>query len=147
MDSTTSPPLTNGHRSTLPNNTITNDDAPYDSESDLSEIRDPPAVDTSLSTSSSPAQQSEFGHQDLHSSESSGPENEDASDDADFDLDDSPAAVRASTGRNDRSTSHDSRRPSKRKLGFEDDEHILANPALYGLRRSVCFAYPHVWPC
>jgi chromodomain-helicase-DNA-binding protein 1 len=146
MNSINSLPQSNGHVATLPNNAIRNEDAPYDSESDLSEIRDPPAVDTSPSTSSSPAQQSEFGHQDLQSSESSGPENDDASDDADFDLDDSPAAVPANVSRNDRSASHDSRRPSKRKLGIEDDEHILANPALYGLRRSVCLAIPPVSP-
>jgi len=117
-----------------------NDDAPYDSESDLSEIREPPAVETSPSTSSSPQQQSEFGHQDLESSDSSGSENNDGSDDADFDMEESPAAAPTHTARIDRSTSHDSRRPTKRKLGFEDDEHILANPELYGLRRSVCMA-------
>jgi chromodomain-helicase-DNA-binding protein 1 len=138
MDSRTSSSLPNGHISPLPNTTITNDDAPYDSESDLSEIREPPAVETSPSTSSSPQQQSEFGHQDLESSDSSGPENNDGSDDADFDMEESPAAAPTHTARIDRSTSHDSRRPTKRKLGFEDDEHILANPELYGLRRSVC---------
>jgi chromodomain-helicase-DNA-binding protein 1 len=138
MASTTSSSLPNGHVSPFPNTAMSNDDAPYDSESDLSEIREPPVVETSPSTSSSPRQQSEFGHQDLESSDSSGPENNDGSDDADFDIDDSPAAAPAQNDRIDRSTSHDSRRPTKRKLGFEDDEHILANPELYGLRRSVC---------
>jgi chromodomain-helicase-DNA-binding protein 1 len=140
MDSTTSSSLPNGHIPPLPNIAMTNDDAPYDSESDLSEIREPPAVETSPSTSSSPQQQSEFGHQDLESSDSSGAENNDGSDDADFDMEESPVAAPAHTARIDRSTSHDSRRPTKRKLGFEDDEHILANPELYGLRRSVCVA-------
>jgi chromodomain-helicase-DNA-binding protein 1 len=138
MDSTTSSSLPNGHLSQIPNRTVTNEDAPYDSESDLSEIREPPAVDTSPSGSSSPQQQSEFGHQDLESSDSSGPENNDGSDDADFDMEESPAAAPDHSARVDRSTSHDSRRPTKRKLGFEDDEYIMANPELYGLRRSVC---------
>lgn len=138
MDTSTSSSLLNGHLAPIPNCTVTNDDAPYDSESDLSEIREPPAVDSSPSASSSPQQQSEFGHQDLESSDSSGPENNDGSDDADFDIEESPAAAPNHNSRADRSTSHDSRRPTKRKLGFEDDEYILANPELYGLRRSVC---------
>jgi chromodomain-helicase-DNA-binding protein 1 len=141
MSSIESSTLPNGHLSPVPTTTITNDDAPYDSESDLSEIRDPPAVDTSLSTSSTPQQQSEFGNQDIESSDSSGPENQDASDDGDFDMEDSPAAAPTSTHRIDRSPSHDSRRPLKRKMGIEDDEHILANPELYGLRRSVWIAF------
>jgi chromodomain-helicase-DNA-binding protein 1 len=137
MDSTSSRPQVNGHLSPSLNTNITNDDAPYDSESDLSEIREPPVVDTSSSTSNSPREQSEFGHQDLESSESDGPDNDNGSDDADFDLEDSPAPAPTSSGRNDRSASHDSRRPTKRKLGLGDDEYILANPELYGLRRSV----------
>ena len=114
-----------------------NDDAPYDSESDLSEIHDPPPVDASPSVSSTPQQQSEFGNQELESSDSSEPENQDGSDDADYEMEDSPAAAPSRSRRIDRSTSHDSRRPPKRKLGVEDDEHIMANPELYGLRRSV----------
>lgn len=116
---------------------VTSDDAPYDSESDLSDIREPPAADTSPSTSTTPQQQSEFGHQDLESSASSEAGDHDASDDADFDIEERPAAAPTNNARNYRSTSRDSRRLSKRKLGFEDDEHIMANPELYGLRRSV----------
>lgn len=137
MDTATSSSLPNGYLSATTNKTTINDDAPYDSESDLSEIREPPAVDTSPSTSSSPQQQSEFGHQDLESSDSSGQDNNDRSDDADFDIDENPAAAPHHSARINRSTSHDSRRPTKRKLGFEDGEYILANPELYGLRRSV----------
>jgi chromodomain-helicase-DNA-binding protein 1 len=114
-----------------------NDDAPYDSESDLSDIHDPPAADASPSTSSTPPQQSEFGNQELESSDSSEPENQDGSEDADYEMEDSPATAPTNSRWIERSTSHDSRRPAKRKLGVEDDEHIMANPELYGLRRSV----------
>jgi chromodomain-helicase-DNA-binding protein 1 len=128
----------NGHLSPLVNELVASEDAPYESESDLSEIREPPAAaPTSLSTSSTP-QQPEFGHQDLESSQSSDAENQNASDDADFDMEDSPVPSPSHNSRHERSSSPDSRRPSKRKLGVEDDEHIKANPELYGLRRSVC---------
>jgi chromodomain-helicase-DNA-binding protein 1 len=111
---------TNGNTSPLSNSIDVDEDAAYKSESDLSDIRDPAAVEaTSLSTS--PHHQSEFGNQDLESAESSESENQDASDDADFDMEDSPAPVTNHNARVDRSSSHDSRRPTKRKLGVEDD--------------------------
>jgi chromodomain-helicase-DNA-binding protein 1 len=118
----------------LANSTLTNDDAPYDSESDLSEVAIPMIDETSPATSSN--HQSEFGGQETDASDSS-PENHNESDDADFDMEDSPAPAATNASRDDRSTSIESRRPAKRKLGVEN-EHILANPELYGLRRSVC---------
>jgi len=81
--------------------------------------------------------QSEFGAQDTDASESSAAEVQDESEDAEFDMEDSPAPTAPDRGRQDRSTSTESRRPAKRKLDLED-EHIQANPELYGLRRSVC---------
>jgi chromodomain-helicase-DNA-binding protein 1 len=119
----------------MENSTLTNEDAPYDSESDLSEVAIP--IVDEPSPASSPEHQSEFGTQDTEASESSAAEAQDESDDADFDMEDSPPAVAANPSRGERSTSVESRRPPKRKLGLED-EHILANPELYGLRRSVC---------
>ncbi len=116
--------------------TLTNDDAPYDSESDLSEVVIPVTNDES-SPATSTNHQSEFGARDTDASESSAAEGGDASDDGDFDMGDSPVAAPANGVRGDRSTSIESRRPAKRKLGIEDDEHIKANPELYGLRRSV----------
>jgi chromodomain-helicase-DNA-binding protein 1 len=109
--------------------------AQYDSESDLSDVAAPPAAEASLSTPPSANQQSDFGHQDAESTRSSSPE-ADPSDDGDFDMDEEVSAGPA-TNAKDRSTSIESRRPPKRKLGAEEDEHILANPELYGLRRSV----------
>jgi hypothetical protein len=119
----------------LANSTLTNDDAPYDSESDLSEVAIPMIDEPSPASSSN--HQSEFGGQETDASDSS-PENHNESEDADFDMEDSPALAATNASRDDRSTSIESRRPAKRKLGVEEDEHILANPELYGLRRSVC---------
>ncbi|RDL41942.1 uncharacterized protein BP5553_01921 [Venustampulla echinocandica] len=132
---TTQPlPLSNGHSSPLDNSTLTNDDAPYDSESDLSEVAVPVVDAPSPATSTN--QQSEFGAQDIDASEPSSPEAQDASDDADFDMEEGPALAVTNGGRADRSTSTESsRRPGKRKADLED-QHILANPELYGLRRS-----------
>jgi chromodomain-helicase-DNA-binding protein 1 len=139
MNSTISLPHVNGHHSPLTNSVLTNDDAPYDSESDLSEVANHIIEDPSPATS--PNHQSEFGVHDADSSDSSGPEDEDGSDDADFDMEESPVAEQTNGGRHERSTSSESRRPAKRKLGVEEDEYILANPELYGLRRSVRISF------
>ena len=111
---------------------LTNDDAPFDSESDLSEVVNPIVDEPSPAPSGRP--HSEFGH--TEASDSSAAEVQDESDDADFDVEDSPAPVATSGRRAERSTSTESQRPAKRKLGKEED-HIRANPELYGLRRSV----------
>ncbi|KAH8592415.1 putative chromodomain helicase [Bisporella sp. PMI_857] len=126
--------LSNGQASPLDNSVLTNDDAPYDSESDLSDVA-APIIDA---TSPPPASNHriETGDNEDENSETSAAEGQDASDDADFDMEDSPAPAASSGRREDRSSSADSRRPPKRKLGVEDDEHIMANPELYGLRRS-----------
>lgn len=125
----------NGHLSPLATVALTNDDAPYDSESDLSEVAIP--IIDEPSPAPTPNQQAEYGAHDTEASDSSPAEVVDESDDADFDMDDSPAPAPTDSGRHERSTSSESRRPPKRKLGVEDDQHILANPELYGLRRSV----------
>jgi chromodomain-helicase-DNA-binding protein 1 len=134
LNSTPSIPLSNGHTTPLETPTLTNDDAPYDSESDLSEVAIPIVDEPSPATSTN--HQSEFGAQDTDASESSAAEAQDESDDADFDMEDSPAPAVTNSGRDDRSTSTESRRPAKRKLAPEED-HMRANPELYGLRRSV----------
>lgn len=135
MTSTPLQSLSNGHISPRPNSALTNDDAPYDSESDLSEVANPIIDEPSPATSTN--HQSEFGAQDTDDSESSAAEAQEESDDADFDMEESSAPAGTSASRLDRSASTESRRPSKRKPGTEEDEHILANPELYGLRRSV----------
>ena len=135
--------MTNGHHSPIENTSIANDEAPYDSGSDLSEIREPPVVEASPSASSTPNHQSDFGNGDAESSESS-EEDDNGSQDGDSDVEESITETNHRNTRIDRSSSHDSRRPTKRKIGIEDDEYIKANPELYGLRRSVRI---HAHPC
>ena len=100
-------------------------------------MRDPPVVEASPSSGSSPAHQSNYGNDDVESSDHSDDDNDNRSDDADFDMEDDVAETSNHNTRDDRSSSRESRRPSKRKIGIEDDEYIKANPELYGLRRSV----------
>jgi len=117
--------------STSPNPPLTNDDAPHDLDSDLSDPNDPP-VDAP-SPASSAEHLAEFGQSD-GSSDDDNAKNE--SEDAEFDIEESPQPVAEHV---QRSSSIESRRPPKRKLPAEEDPHILANPELYGLRRSVCY--------
>ncbi|KAF2972292.1 hypothetical protein GQX73_g1300 [Xylaria multiplex] len=114
----------------------------HGSESDLSEVNETVALPTRNSTSPSP---SPTGHEssedaeaelDLNDAvESSGDEAQ-ASDDADYDMEESAAASQSDEHRDDRSTSRESRRVAKRKAGAEEEEYIRENPELYGLRRS-----------
>lgn len=117
--------------------TFTNDDAPYDSTSDLSDVVTAAPVDApSPATSSN--HQSESGAQDTDNSDSDAGKDSDASEDADFDMEDSPPEAPTTSARDERSTSTESRRPTKRKQPAMDVD-IQANPELYGLRRSVCY--------
>lgn len=129
--------MTNGHLSPVGDTSIANDDASYDSGSDLSEIREAPVIEASPSVSSTPHRPYDFDNEDAESSEESDDNNDNGSDDGDFDVEESIAETTHRSARIDRSSSHDSRRPTKRKLGIEDDQYIKANPELYGLRRSV----------
>ena len=133
LSPTSSLPVANGQNTSLPNSTLTNNGGPFDSESDLSEVANPIIDELSPATSSN--HQSEFGGHESDPSNSS-PENHNGSEDAEFDMEDSPAPAATNASRDDRSTSIESRRPAKRKQGVEDD--MRANPELYGLRRSVC---------
>jgi chromodomain-helicase-DNA-binding protein 1 len=144
MTTTTSIQMANGYHSPVANIPIANDAASYDSESDLSELREPPAVEGSPSPSSTPHHQSDFGNEDTEPSGESEDDNDKGSDNDDFDGEESILVVAHPHPRIDRSSSHDSRRPTKRKLGIEDNEYIKANPELYGLRRSVC-TYTELW--
>lgn len=138
MDTTTSIPMSNGYHSPVDDISVANDAASDDSGSDLSELREAPAAEASPSPSSTPHHQSDFANEDTEPSDESEDDNDKGSDNDEFDAEENMRAVAHHHPRIDRSSSHDSRRPTKRKLGIEDDEHIKANPELYGLRRSVC---------
>ena len=117
-----------------------------DSESDLSEAIDPPSstsapakVAAQDNSFTSPDQRSEEG--DLTSEDALG------SDDGDYDIMDPsqrPQAANPSASPNSRSSSGGSRVLGKRKAGAEEDEFMLNDPELYGLRRSVSYtSIPH----
>ena len=62
-----------------------------------------------------------------------------ASEDADFDMQESVASPQDDDGEQDRESSPATSRPSKRKVEIVEEDFIQANPELYGLRRSVRF--------
>ncbi|KAI4276736.1 MAG: hypothetical protein L6R38_005581 [Xanthoria sp. 2 TBL-2021] len=106
-----------------------------DSESDLSEAIDAP--NTASSSSPIPdAENSVNGIYKADTSESSHDEDAVGSDDADFELDNSPPPALQQPTRHTRSSSETSSRLGKRKASGEDDDFMLADPELYGLRRS-----------
>ncbi|GAW12214.1 hypothetical protein ANO14919_015750 [Xylariales sp. No.14919] len=112
------------------------------SESDLSEVNETIALPTRNSASPSPSPTGHESSEDAEAEldlndpvESSGDEAQ-ASDDADYDMEESAAASQSDEHRDDRSTSRESQRVPKRKAGVEEEEYIRENPELYGLRRS-----------
>ncbi len=121
------------------------------SESDLSEVNETTALQSSPSPSTSPSSNRRDSPRpvDPESDESSDndSDNDDnnASDDADFDMEESPAPSQSDGLQDQRSTSNDSRRIPKRKAVAEEDDYIRENPELYGLRRSVCS--PMLYSC
>lgn len=127
--------FSNGHLSP-PVNTFTNPDlSTSDSESDLSEALDVPNASTSSPKSEAQEMEAETPSEGMNS-ESSHDEDAIGSDDADYDMETS-APAELHVIRDDPSSSEDSRRQSKRKIGVEHDDHMIKNPELYGLRRSV----------
>lgn len=116
------------------------------SESDLSEVNETAALQSSPSPSPSPSSNHRESPQpaDPESDESDNNDNDNednnTSDDADFGMasPESPAPSQSDGPQDRRSSSNDSRRVPKRKAVAEEDEYIRENPELYGLRRSVC---------
>ena len=106
------------------------------SESDLSDVPDHPLPAAAPSRSSlSPIT---YGN-GLHADESELSEDGNGlmgSDDGDFEVDFQPPEAKARRGIS--SSPEESPRPPKRKAAnIEDDEDIMNNPELYGIRRSV----------
>ncbi|KAI9816398.1 MAG: hypothetical protein M1832_005065 [Thelocarpon impressellum] len=128
-------PLSNGHIPPLAKTTSTERQS-SDSDSALSELADPSHAHgtppSSLPKRPSPGPEHPV---DQASPESSGGDGRMDSEDAEFDLE-SPLPPQTNGAREGSSTSQDSRPAAKRKAGLEDDEYIMNNPELYGLRRS-----------
>jgi len=125
---------TNGHLSP-PSGRFDSTAMSPSSESDLSE-----AIDPQKPTSPSSQGLQENSEHDYNSRRNSlSSEDADAvgSDDADYEMESLPPPEIHVT-RDGRSSSEDSQRPLKRKSGgIEEDEYIMNNPELYGIRRSV----------
>ncbi|KAI9835020.1 MAG: hypothetical protein M1838_005405, partial [Thelocarpon superellum] len=130
-------PLTNGHLSPLAANVTTADHAVSESEhSGLSDLLAPPKADTSPPSSiSRPYDTAGDVSMEFDSPETSGNDVRASTEDADYDLA-SPTLPQTDGAGDDRSSSHDSRPSTKRKSGLDEDEFIMNNPELYGLRRS-----------
>jgi chromodomain-helicase-DNA-binding protein 1 len=110
----------------------------HQSDSDLSDVQEPNAIQDSPSPSPQANDITEplADGRDFEESDQSSDDN--ASQDADFDMeDDLPSPQSEPVPDPAGSSSRDSSRGAKRKAGIEEDEYIKANPELYGLRRSV----------
>lgn len=111
------------------------------SESDLSEALDLPNTHGSFPNGDGYDVQEEVRTQ---STDEESEEDAIGEDDPDYDMITPPVANRGSL--NDaHSSSEESPRQRKRKVGVEPDDYILNDPELYGLRRSVRSNYlgPH----
>ncbi|KAI0889258.1 P-loop containing nucleoside triphosphate hydrolase protein, partial [Annulohypoxylon maeteangense] len=140
MSSSPEPSSVNGHTSPETRSATRMDFDDRASESDLSDVNDNTAPRASSSSSPVNNQLSRDVEQDLdsqggaESSDNDEPNN--ASDDADFDMEDSPAPSQSDAHHDETSTSNSSHRAPKRKATADEDDYIRENPELYGLRRS-----------
>lgn len=131
-------PAMNGHLSPNPTSTVPPKDTTAVTESDLSEVRDDAQLEVlSDPPSSSPDPESPDAYeQDLSASDEDSDQDAEGSDDADYE-DIHPAAAQHEDSDRSRSPSIASDKSKKRKMSMDEEDYILANPELYGLRRSV----------
>ena len=137
---TSTPPTnltyTNGHLPNSPPTFTNNPTIPSDSESELSDPADPPSstvIPPRLATLDNSLSSIEQGVDDRELS------SEDAlgSDDGEYDMEDSPApTANAAVSPSSRDSSQ-SQTLGKRKAGVDEEDYMLNDPELYGLRRSV----------
>lgn len=127
--------FSNGHLSSpaemFPNSELSTTDC----ESDLSEAVDVPNVSTLSSNAEAPEVDVNSGSHRINT-ESSHDEDAIGSDDEDCIMEEL-ATPAIKTTHDDPSSSEDSRRNAKRKIGVDQDDYMMNNPELYGLRRSV----------
>ena len=128
-------PYSNGHLSPPSGKPVTNGAVTPDSESDLSEAIDLPNAPASYPTSERYEDGDDTRMRDSDA-ESSHEEDALGSDDPDYDMA-TPGAANTTSPPDARSSSQDSPRQRKRKVGVEPDDYMLNDPELYGLRRSV----------
>lgn len=129
-------PYTNGHLSPLVAHVTSADSPPRHSDSDLSDAKEPAAVDQA-SDADAPGEEYDEDEEIAVASDSSEDVDAEGEPDGDYDSD-SPPSEQAESDRARSSISQESTRPPKRKASDEKDDYMTQNPELYGLRRSVC---------
>lgn len=133
--------MMNGHFSETDGDSLRPSPMPPRSESELSDLNDAPQPPDLEEDTEEQLRSDDDAIHDMATSEME--DDEDAPGELDDDYDMEPAAAEASDGmRHDRSSSEDRPRPGKRKAEMDDERHILQNPELYGLRRSVRVLVP-----
>ncbi|KAI1259787.1 P-loop containing nucleoside triphosphate hydrolase protein [Xylariaceae sp. FL1019] len=103
------------------------------SESDLSDVNESSALPPRPRSPKSPAALESSPDAEAEADLDDGAR---ASNDGDYDMEESPAPSHSDEHRDDRSSSRESQRAPKRKAVIEEDDYIRENPELYGLRRS-----------
>jgi chromodomain-helicase-DNA-binding protein 1 len=130
-DSGPSTHLQNGHLTPLDHDGSATNGAVSSSESELSDVRDNIELIVPPSKIDHAYEESMKGDDMLSSQD----EDAEGSEDGDYDLE-TPPPERVSPAL-DHSSSNESSRSMKRKASMDENELILQNPELYGLRRSV----------
>ncbi len=127
--------FSNGHMDAKSGTFNSHDRLTSGSESDLSDPLDAP----NAPTSSSQIKDLEADHSSPEgrtNPEASPEDDAVGSDDGDFDME-TPPPAKPNEAPDELSSSEESHKHGKRKAGVEQDEHMMNNPELYGLRRSV----------
>lgn len=127
----------NGHLSPEPEYDQNSHSEAAQSDSDLSDVQREPADEPSPSPSDSVLENSKYvdGEMDMSASDDE-PTPDNAFEDAEFDMEESPPSQHDDAVET-RSSSSGSHRASKRKVSPAEDQYMRDNPELYGLRRSV----------
>ena len=126
----------NGHASPLVDHENNAMNYGNPSDSDLSDVQ---AADADVPSSDRPeADEVTVKNPESQFEEPSDSSDQDASADADFDMEDSPQSPQSDQEDDEPSPSSSSRHPQKRKAPTAAEEDFMReNPELYGLRRSV----------
>ena len=132
---TSSHNFSNGHLDATSSTCNAHDHLTSGSESDLSDPADAPVAPTSFCQNSN-QDADHTRREEMVNTDSSHENDAIGSDDGDFDIE-TPPPAKPDTALDELSSSEESHKYGKRKVGIEQDEHMMNNPELYGLRRSV----------
>lgn len=135
LSTTSNHNFSNGHLDANSSTFTTHDHLTSGSESDLSDPADAPIAPTSFSQDDN-QDAARTRREESVNTDSSREDDAIGSDDGDFDIE-TPPPAKPDMASNELSSSEESLKYGKRKTGVEQDEHMMNNPELYGLRRSV----------